>query len=253
MPKEITAIEGEPTRWLVRSSTRADYEFIVDSDYTDESGRRGWACGCERFMVTGRQCHHIDDVLTKIMSKTKFPRTQALAVAGELCRALKPACARLIVAGSLRRRKAEVGDVEILYIPRVEQRQDPQELLPKLVPVNLADEVLNGLLAAGVIAKRATKTGAEPWGPKNKLAVHVPSGIPVDLFTATEANWFNYLVCRTGSADNNLIICNAAIARGMKWNPYGEGFTFNGKTIPVTSEREAFTHVGLAYKEPWER
>ena len=249
----VEPIAGEATRWLVASASRAGMQFIVDSDYTDDDGRRGWACGCEDFQVRGHTCKHIDGVLEQIVSKIKHPRDEAMKVAAELCRALKPATARLIVAGSLRRRKPEVGDIEILYIPNIEQRQDAAELLPKLVAVNLVDEILNGWLAAGVIVKRKSENGNEPWGAKNKFAVHAASGIPVDFFTATEANWFNYLVCRTGSAENNTAICNAAIARGMKWNPYGSGFTYEGKTIEVTKEADVFELVGLKYKEPWQR
>lgn len=69
---------------------------------------------------------------------TKFPRTQALAVAEELVAALRPACERLEIAGSLRRGKAEVGDVEILFVPRVEERPDPEDLLRRTVEVNVA-------------------------------------------------------------------------------------------------------------------
>jgi DNA polymerase/3'-5' exonuclease PolX len=55
--------------------------------------------------------------------RTKFQRSDALAVARALVGQLRPKdaaerCERVIVAGSLRRRKKEVGDVEILFIPR---------------------------------------------------------------------------------------------------------------------------------------
>ena len=53
------------------------------------------------------------------MSKTKYPRAEALNVAKQMCVSLADITDRLIVAGSLRRRKAEVGDVEILYIPKL--------------------------------------------------------------------------------------------------------------------------------------
>ena len=43
--------------------------------------------------------------------KPKIPREQALAVFYELKRELDPFCERLELAGSLRRGKAEVGDV----------------------------------------------------------------------------------------------------------------------------------------------
>lgn len=82
----------------------------------------------------------------------------------------------------------------------------------------------------------------------------------MDFFTATRDNWFNYLVCRTGGAENNVKICNAAIAKGWKWNPYGTGFSRENNRVIAgidthqsESERDVFEFVGLKYLEPWER
>jgi DNA polymerase/3'-5' exonuclease PolX len=186
--------------------------------------------------------------------KTKFPRAEALAAAKELCDAMKPITERLIVAGSLRRRKAEVGDVEILYIPKFEDRPNTQDFFAGPVKTNLVDEWLVAFLAGGIVAKRLNTLDSEMWGPKNKLAVHRVSGIPIDFFSATEANWFNYLVCRTGGAESNTAIASAAQRKGWKWNPYGAGFTDErGGIVPVTSERDVFDFAGLKYLEPWER
>ena len=187
------------------------------------------------------------------MSKVKYPRDAALAVAKELCD-IQRICERLICAGSLRRRKLAVGDVEILYIPKFATVQDGFFDSKR---VNVVDEALEEMLKTGIIAKRKNMNGSVMWGDKNKLAVHVASGIPVDFFAATEANWFNYLVCRTGGSENNVAICNAAITKGWKWNPYGRGFSranaIGGEIHQVSSEREVFEFVGLPYREPWER
>lgn len=186
--------------------------------------------------------------------KIKYPRADALKVAKELCDLLKPITDRLVVAGSLRRRKAEVGDVEILYVPKFEQRPNKEDFFAGPVHINLVDELLESLLARGVLAKRLNALDSEMWGPKNKLAVHVASAIPVDLFLATESNWFNYLVCRTGGAENNTAIASAAQRKGWKWNPYNAGFTDDqGAEVPVKSERDVFDLAGLKYLEPWER
>lgn len=185
--------------------------------------------------------------------KPKFPRAAALAVARELVAPLRAITEpnRLICAGSLRRRKDRVGDVELLYIPRLVSEPDG---LFDTRQVSLVDHLLDELVRAGVLAKRLNTLGSEIWGEKNKLAVHVASGIPVDFFAASEANWFNYLVCRTGSAENNVRIASAAKAKGWQWNPYGAGFTDqSGTVVPVRSEREVFDLVGLDYLEPWER
>lgn len=185
----------------------------------------------------------------------RYPRAAALAVARELVAALTPACSRLIVAGSLRRRKADVGDVELVFIPRIVEQPDPGDLLGNRISCDAAELAINDLVARGVLAKRPKSNGTTTWGDQNKLAIHVASGIPVDLFAGQMANWWCLLVCRTGSAETNQQICNAAIARGWKWNPYGAGFSDrDGRLVRrVYSERDVFEAVGLSYKEPWER
>lgn len=183
--------------------------------------------------------------------KVKFPYADALAVARELCTALKPVTSRLIVAGSMRRRKEKVGDVEILFVPRFQAV--PFDLFGTVVQMSMADDALAGLLENGTLAKRLNVNGSEMWGEKNKLARHVASGIPVDLFSATEANWFNYLVCRTGPGPSNIAIASAAQRMGWQWNPYGVGFSRDRAVHAVGSEREVFEFVGLPYREPWDR
>lgn len=183
--------------------------------------------------------------------RPKFAAVVALAVARELCDKLNPACERIVVAGSLRRRKEQVGDVELVFIPKLRTVQND---LFNSGTESAMDGMLEHLLWSGIIGKRHTVTGAETWGPKNKLAFHIASGVPVDFFATTEAAWFNYLVCRTGGAANNTWIAGAALRKGWKWNPYGAGFTNRrGELVPVTSERAVYDLVGLPYREPWER
>jgi len=189
------------------------------------------------------------------MEKKRYPRAEALAVAEELTAALAPVCSRIAVAGSLRRGKPTVGDVELLFVPRFEER--PHELW-KPLQFNLAEEEIGNLLARGTLAKRPSIKGTFAWGAKNKLALH-RNGIPVDLFTATAANWWNYLVCRTGPAESNMLIAMEAQKRGWKWNPYDAGFSRGGPLAgereehAVTSEEDVFAFVGLPYHPPEER
>ena len=114
--------------------------------------------------------------------KQRFDRALALTVARELCRALEPVTTRLIVAGSLRRRKETVGDVEILFVPRTESRRVD---LIHTEDFDLARERIDALLSDGVLEMRPNVTGGTSWGGKNKLALHVATGVPVDLFTAS--------------------------------------------------------------------
>jgi DNA polymerase/3'-5' exonuclease PolX len=182
--------------------------------------------------------------------KQRYPLADARAVAAVLCRALAPHCDRIEVAGSIRRQKPTVGDIELLFIPRFGARVVAPELFPR--HCDLAALAIDELLRSQVLGKRPNKLGGTAWGEKNKLAVHLPSGIAVDLFAATAHNWFNYLVCRTGGAESNRQIAMAAQAMGWKWNPYGSGFEKLGSTERhvVTEERDVFAFVGLPYREP---
>jgi DNA polymerase/3'-5' exonuclease PolX len=198
--------------------------------------------------------------------KVKHPRAAALEVARELVAALREHCVseRIIVAGSLRRRKAEVGDVEIVFVPRSKDLPK-MDFFSKPLTVQATDAPIQTLLSNGVLAPRLNVTGHATWGTKNKLATHVKSGIAVDLFSIPEECFFNYLVCRTGGRVNNTKIAMAAQAMNpkWKWNPYGTGFSpvledgdtpdASREAFVVTSERAVFDFVGMEYREPWER
>ena len=186
-------------------------------------------------------------------NKPRFSAAIARKVADELAAELAPRCERIEIAGSLRRGKAEVGDIEILYIPKIGQVRMPGELFPQTG--SLTDELLNQWLAQRVLAKRPTINGnAAWWGVQNKFAVHVASGIPVDLFATTAERWFGSLVIRTGSKEMNTTLANSALRRGMQLHSYGvlENARTGEQIIPQ-SEREVFERLGVPYREPAER
>jgi DNA polymerase/3'-5' exonuclease PolX len=190
--------------------------------------------------------------MSQTATKTRYPRAAAIAVARELCASMAPACARLCVAGSLRRMKPDVGDVEIVFLPRYEKRK--WDLFAER-DVSLAEEAIDELLRGGVLIPRENRIGGHAWGGKNKLAVHVESGLPVDLFGTVEPSWWNTVVCRTGAKEMNVRIAAAARSMGWQWNPYDSGFTrlADGARHAVASERDVFEFAGLPFLEPWER
>jgi len=178
--------------------------------------------------------------------KPRYPRLLALDVAREIIDALAPACSRICFAGSLRREKADVGDIEILYIPATSW---PREL------VNLADNTIARLEKDGILERRLNVKGRETFGRLNKLMRHIASGIPVDLFAASFDNWFNRLVCLTGPKELNQRICREALRIGWGWNPAGVGFTAkdSGQVARMESEEDVFDFVGIPFCEPKDR
>lgn len=186
-----------------------------------------------------------------MITKQKWPRAIALRVAEEIIERLRPSCSEIIIAGSLRRGRREVGDAEILFIPRIVS--EPLDMF-STVAVSLADKELNRMISDETISKRPSKNGQTVWGDKNKLATH-HSGVPVDFFSTTLESWFNYIVCRTGPADSNIRIATAAKKLGYTWNPYGTGFTSqaDGSVIPMPNESAVFEFVGMSCLPPEHR
>lgn len=170
--------------------------------------------------------------------------TRAREIAEDLKQRLEPACERIEIAGSIRRRKPFPNDIELLCIPKYGGLMGG---------VNMLDQQLNDLMLGGVLDYRLNKLGSRVYGPKNKLMVHVLSGIGVDIFSTTEECWAVSLVVRTGGEKTNRYIAIVAKAKGWRWHAYGSGFSTPQGDVVCKSERDVFEFVGLPYLEPWGR
>lgn len=172
-------------------------------------------------------------------------------MAGEIVHAIHDVCLNLAIAGSLRRLKPEVGDVEILYQPTTELR--PDGLFFQSV-IDMAAERIEQLLRRGIITKRLSEKGTPTWGPLNKLSVHVKTGIPVDIFCEPDPeNWARSLLIRTGPAEFNIRIIQACADQGVKLHAYGKALTRNGEVIPCGSEQAIFSVARIPYLKPEHR
>lgn len=167
---------------------------------------------------------------------------------------------QLIVAGSLRRRLAYVGDVEIVAVPRTEPVTI--DLLAEQVVVrDLLDERMADLLEAGAVEKRLDRNGVPRWGPTLKYATF--QGIRVDLFCpeAERMGWI--LLLRTGPAAFSRQL---VVERGKKTKDGRPGLRpahvrcadgwltwSSGERISTPTEAEACRVLGIPYAEPWNR
>jgi len=109
---------------------------------------------------------------------------KAKALADKIVAVLAPACDRLEIAGSIRRRQQFVGDVEIVAIPKREG------LLEDTVQL---DRLLRGLVASG-------KLHLIKNGDKYKQFAILKAGINLDLFLCEPETWGVCLTIRTGPA-----------------------------------------------------
>lgn len=189
----------------------------------------------------------------------RMPLSEARVLADELVGLLADACRRLEVAGSVRRGKPDVGDIELLAIPRLDgQMQKDLFGAPVAAPMSLLDLRVDSLLQAGVLAPRLNVNGQQSIGPKNKFLLY--QDFAVDLFITTLEGWAVSLVIRTGPADFNKAIVTRRSQYGLCPDHLqvhvGPGQIVHRRdqeVVPTATEAEVFEVLGIPWLEPSDR
>jgi DNA polymerase (family 10) len=149
---------------------------------------------------------------------------QALAVYAVL-RAL-PGVVRLSVAGSLRRRKELIGDIDL--VGSVAREEDRAPIMATVV----------------ALPQVASVTGQGP----TKTSVVLRTGIALDLRLVTDDEYPYALHHFSGSKEHNVALRTRAHAEGIKINEYG---MFRGEELMACAdEHEFYAALGMAYVEP---
>jgi len=166
---------------------------------------------------------------------------KAKGIAEKIKAVLESSCERIERCGSIRRCKPYSNDLELLCIPKY------------VDGIDMLDAKIKTMIYFDMLGYRLNKLGRKVYGAKNKLLVHLPSGIGVDIFSTDEQCWPVSLVVRTGGKVTNQRIATAALRKGYRFHAYGKGFTTPNGEIVCYSEREVFEAVDLSYLKPWER
>jgi len=163
-------------------------------------------------------------------------RVEVEPLALEIVSRISPFCIRVEVAGSIRRRKSTVNDIDIVVLPK------PQFW------VQVVKEIRHKFSA--VTEKQGEKL-ATLYVP---LASKQGKGyVEVDLYRASEGTWGILLLIRTGSAEQNIYLSSLAIRKGYHL-AHSKGLTNEkGEVIASKTEQEVFQALGLDYKSPEDR
>lgn len=175
------------------------------------------------------------------MTKSYLPLAVALARAEALRDALAPYCERIEIAGSIRRQRPHVGDIEIVAVPKL---LDAQRDL-------FGAESSRPSALWGYLDRVVPMQYRKKWGGKYRQYVETDE-FPVDIFTARPETWGLILMIRTGSADFSQYVVTRLRERGT---PSVEGRVVDaeGRAIPTPEEADVFHLAGMAYREPRER
>lgn len=149
----------------------------------------------------------------------------AQKIANEVVKHLSPFCKKIEIAGSIRRKKSIVNDIDICLIP-----SDLWALHAELVKMG-----------------QVKMSGAK--------IVRVMVGIrQVDIYMADEESWAILLLIRTGSTEHNIRLASLAKQKGWHLAANGDGlFNEAGERVAGDSEESIFKALGLKYLKPEER
>ncbi len=151
----------------------------------------------------------------------------ALDVAEEIVAALSAVtgCTRCTYAGSLRRMRDTIGDVDILAAAK---RAGP-----------VMDAFVRLPLVGEVIARGEAKT-----------SIRTKTGLQVDLRVVEPAAWGAALQYFTGSKAHNIRTREIAVHRKLKLSEYGLFDAATGKLIASGTEEEVYERLGLPWIPP---
>ncbi|MER6398324.1 DNA polymerase/3'-5' exonuclease PolX [Kitasatospora sp. NPDC001603] len=136
-----------------------------------------------------------------------------------------PGCTRCAYAGSLRRMRETVGDIDVLATA-----EDSAPLMAALAGLPSVAEV---------IARGPTKT-----------SVRTAKGLQVDLRVVPEEDWGAALVYFTGSKAHNIRLRTMAVRAGLKLSEYGLFDAESGDKVVSATEEEVYAALGLPWIAP---
>jgi len=173
--------------------------------------------------------------------------------AAELVELLRGACERLEVAGSLRRGAAEVGDVELVCVPRIGPSLYAGDLFGGggAGKVDYLEERLRELKGRGVLRDRPDSRGRPSWGERSVRALYGdrPS-VAVDVFMVRPpAQWGAIMFIRTGPSEYVKWAMERLQGRGYRC---ADGRVVNqaGLVQATPTEAEVYGLLGWEYREP---
>ena len=161
-----------------------------------------------------------------------IPLATARKYADKIVAELAPFCERVEIAGSIRRARPQVGDIDLVILPR--------------------DKA-----AIKARCRQSCQVGTD--GEEN-FTCHLSNGVQLDIWFATPAshdlfqpipsNWGSLLICRTGSLEHNIYLVEHAKKLGLRWSPYAGVYDSNFALLASETEESIFAALKLPFIPP---
>jgi DNA polymerase/3'-5' exonuclease PolX len=166
----------------------------------------------------------------------RIPLAEALDIAASTLAILRPHCHKADLAGSGRRQRPTIGDLEIVCLPD----RSPLESTP---------------LFAGGFAQAVEQWPGLKGGPDGRYTQRLlPCGLKLDLFMPHPDGFGLQLAIRTGSADwSHRVLAAAWVRAGFTSKDGLLRRNSDGAICPTPTEEALFRMIGLRWTEPEDR
>jgi DNA polymerase (family 10) len=225
-PEGITTlleIPGIGPKTANRLSTELGIKSVDDLEQAIKDGR---VAGL--FRLGDKTADNILQQIEALRRKDqRIPIGEALPVVEEILNALRPlpGVKNLTAAGSLRRFRETVGDIDLMGTA-----DNPEEVINAFVKLPQVREVL---------AKGPTKA-----------SVILPGGLQADLRMVEHDSFGSLLQYFTGSKQHNIALRTREQKKGLKLSEYGITDTSTDKLEKFATEEKFYRRLGLQYIPP---
>jgi DNA polymerase/3'-5' exonuclease PolX len=182
----------------------------------------------------------------------------AIKLAEAVQRELQPFCQRIEIAGSIRRGREVVNDIDFVILPMQSTVHSPQSTVQEIKDrCKQKCRVITDGRQNFICAMRL------PAGQEFQIDIFFAHSGVADLLAPEPSNFGSLLLCRTGSKDHNIKLAQRAKDLDMHWNPYRglfaggvweldgqESVYHGGKLIASESEEQIFQALGLEWVAP---
>ncbi len=225
---EILQIPGVGPKKVKALYDKLGIKLVVE---LEAACKAGTVAGLEGFGEK-TQAKILEGINFRRMYASRHLLIKAMNVAEPMLESLRshPAVIRCSTAGSLRRHKEIIGDIDFLVSSR-----------------NPADVIESFTSEPGIVSISAKG--------ETKASVILAGGIQADLRVVSDAEFPFALAYFTGSKEHNIVMRQRAIQRGLRLNEYGlfkskEETRDSKLLVPCQTEEDIFEKLGLDYVPP---
>ncbi len=199
---------------------------ITDREELDKAARAGKVRGLPGFGEKSEK-NILQSIRALKSTGRRFLLGDILPAAEAIRKRLEmlPGIQVISLAGSIRRRKETIGDVDILAASK-----DPEKLITEFCLLPEIDRILGR-------------------GP-TKSSIILTSGVQVDLRVVDKDQYWAALVYFTGSKAHNIALRRRALDRNWKLNEYGITSLSDGTMLKAQTEQDLYHMLDLQYIEP---